>query len=769
MYLTCRRPVLGWGRPVAARRWLGEAALWLVVLALAAGLRFVDLATTPPGLFGDEAINGMDGLEALHGHPRVFYETNHGREPATVLTTAVGEALLGPSVLGVRVAPATLGVLGVLLTTLIARLWCGATAALATGVAMATAPWHLIMSRVDLENPTAPLACAAVVLTLWWAGRVGNWRAAALAGATLGLSLYTYRVSRAYPVLVVALVAVSWRTSDRWRPSLARAGVYLASATVVFAPLGLFFLAHPQWMLARAGEVAGGPGSGWLPTLGMFLWKGDENWRHNVAGRPVFDPALGALFMFGLLACGLSWRRTVEARWVLLWLALMLVPGAVSAEAPHFGRTGAALPAAFLLVGAGAQWLLSGWRGWAARWRAGRSACGMARLGEGALGLLLTVMAVRGGWLVLHDWGGAPQTFDAFNGATTQAALALAADPAYPRGAPTWAYVVDPDVTAFLLPSTRGRLLDAAGSALPYDEAGGAWYFFAWSRRPTLLEEYGGAVETRHAASSPEHLEGAYAQRSEAVAQRLAGARAVGAAFGNLLRLERAAAPGEVAAGQAFAVDLLWRVMARTEENLGFALRVVDEEGYSWAQSDRQGRMLPPGWPVGQPVLSYHPLRLPSYAPPGRYHLAASAQRRTALQPSAIVAELGKSSTVGDLLVTTSEGEDAPPLAAAMAATFGPLVLLGRGPLPQAATPGQPAYLALFWRRRAADPLPALRLVASDHDGHDVARAGPLARAPAVWAVGHTFQLNVRLDNPAGLPAPLRFRLEGDGQTVELR
>ena len=41
-------------------------------------------------------------------------------------------------------------------------------------------------------------------------------------------------------------------------------------------------------------------------TLGMFTFRGDPVWRYNIAGRPVFDPLVGALFYLGLLVA--LWR-----------------------------------------------------------------------------------------------------------------------------------------------------------------------------------------------------------------------------------------------------------------------------------------------------------------------------------------------------------------------------------------------------------------------------------------------------------------------------
>ena len=57
----------------AQNRWVPPALL--VVLLVAAGLRFWQLGQLPPGLYHDEAYNGLDALSLLQGwtFPQ-FYE-----------------------------------------------------------------------------------------------------------------------------------------------------------------------------------------------------------------------------------------------------------------------------------------------------------------------------------------------------------------------------------------------------------------------------------------------------------------------------------------------------------------------------------------------------------------------------------------------------------------------------------------------------------------------------------------------------------------------
>ena len=61
----------------------------LLVIAMATALRFWALGTIPPGLYHDEAFNGLDALGVLEGERPVFFEANNGREPLFIYLVAL--------------------------------------------------------------------------------------------------------------------------------------------------------------------------------------------------------------------------------------------------------------------------------------------------------------------------------------------------------------------------------------------------------------------------------------------------------------------------------------------------------------------------------------------------------------------------------------------------------------------------------------------------------------------------------------------------------
>src|SRR6185295_366015 len=75
----------------------------------------------------------------------------------------------------------------------------------------------------------------------------------------------------------------------------------------VFAPLGVYFLRHPEDFLNRAGQVAPRAGETALLLDGlrraaeMVFISGEPYDRYNLPGLPLFGPALGFFFIIGLL------------------------------------------------------------------------------------------------------------------------------------------------------------------------------------------------------------------------------------------------------------------------------------------------------------------------------------------------------------------------------------------------------------------------------------------------------------------------------------
>jgi len=351
-----------------ARRLISsEWFLLLMITVLAAALRLYALDRLPPGLYHDEAYNGLDALGVIDGLRPVFFETNNGREPLFIYLTALSISFLGRSPLAIRLVAALLGTLTVPAAYLMARELLGRRVALFTALITAGAFWHLNLSRVGFRAVSFPLLIA---LCLWWFSRglrTGHWRNFALGGACLGLSLYTYTVARFVPLAFLALIAY-WllrRLPVRWRGLLLFFGV----AFMVAVPLLVFAAQHLGVFIARSaqvsifnpdinqGDLMGTLARHVIKTLGMFNWRGDFIPRHNMPHRPVFDAAMGLFFLLGLMVT--VWRAAQRREYALLLIfsAVMLVPTVLAEDAPHFLRAVGILPVLFVFPAVGLRTL----------------------------------------------------------------------------------------------------------------------------------------------------------------------------------------------------------------------------------------------------------------------------------------------------------------------------------------------------------------------------------------------------------------------------
>jgi hypothetical protein len=134
------------------------------------------------------------------------------------------------------------------------------------------------------------------------------------------------------------------------------------SAGLVYAPLVIFFIQNPDWFFHRFSQTTAGtlssasPQTGLvantLKTLGGLVYSGDQNWRHNLGGRPALDAAQAGFALAGGAAVS-SRRRWALGATLLAWLIVGLAPSVITVEAPHFGRTTMVTPAIALLAGLG--------------------------------------------------------------------------------------------------------------------------------------------------------------------------------------------------------------------------------------------------------------------------------------------------------------------------------------------------------------------------------------------------------------------------------
>lgn len=286
--------------------------------------------------------------------------------------------LTGNGVAGLRMTSALVGTATVLLTYLLARelfddepaidsRWLGLFAA----ALAATCFWHISVSRYGYRAITLPLVQSLMLFALWRGLRQSSRKWLVASGVFCGLVAYTYLSSRVVPIaLAIILLLILIAERKRWRQRLAQAAIVVGVALVVFAPLGIFFLKHPETFAVRMTQVSVlSGGSDWktiildntLRALQVFTLRGDPQWRFGLPNLPMFQGLLGLAFYAGLVV--VAWRLTCaggflgRVRYALLviWPLVMLMPTILAdpIDVPHSLRAIGVMPLAFLVPALG--------------------------------------------------------------------------------------------------------------------------------------------------------------------------------------------------------------------------------------------------------------------------------------------------------------------------------------------------------------------------------------------------------------------------------
>lgn len=329
-----------------------QKVILILILLLAGFLRFYHLSSTPPGLYPDEAMNGNNALEALHtGDYKVYYPENNGREGLFINLQAgflnyfkVNE----PWVL--RVPSAIFGTLTVLGVFFLAKELFSTEIGLLSSFLLTTSFWHIIFSRIGFRAIMAPLFLVWTVYFLLRAFRANSkfpaWPArrhipnSIFAGIFFGLGFYTYIAYRIMPLLLLLFIPFFFREKNFRRICL----LFTATTFLVALPIGFYYLNNPADFLGRTSQVSilSSPaplkdlGMNILKTAGMFNIEGDENWRHNFAGRPELFWPVGVMFLIGLALAIKNIIKNLKNKYKKYSLKLKKYPASQDSKILHF-------------------------------------------------------------------------------------------------------------------------------------------------------------------------------------------------------------------------------------------------------------------------------------------------------------------------------------------------------------------------------------------------------------------------------------------------
>ena len=597
---------------------------WLpvVIVALASALRLWAIDRLPPGLYADEAANGIDALRVLAGHYPIFFTGNQGREPLAIYAQAVAIWLVGPTPLALRLPAVAFGILTVAATYATFRALFGERVGLLGSFFLAASFWHLELSRLGFRTASLPLFATLAVFWLWRGIRSERWRDYALAGIFLAIDLYTYIPARLVPAILaiwfvgtVMVPALRHRVvlkSPNLLSLLRGGGITVVCFVVAVFPLAQYFWLHPSVFLQRINAEAStrpahGLVSGFVQAIAGLVWTGDANPRQDLPGLPLIAIPVTLVGLLGLYV--VLRRRDAPSLLAVIWCAAMLAPAALSPEPAHGLRLAGEIPFIFAFPALGLDWLLS-----LPRPR-------LRLLGVAWVTATLAFVAIATPWEYFVVWGHAPSTAEAFQFDALDALRLIARVPSgHPVFASTYDYAgesiplrFDPSAVA------RARAFDGRQNfVFPADGPVGVYYVYPRSLTPTADALITGHLTPVATVSDRLGVVDGYLFFLQSMSDLPQPSHPADATILSTVYLRGSDVTKVVQPGQDVHFVLWWNVLRPPPSaNWEFFAHLVARNGHKLIIDDYDHGFPLRQWRTGDQVISWFTLHVPASTPAG--------------------------------------------------------------------------------------------------------------------------------------------------------
>ena len=363
--------------------------IFTAIIALALFLRLFNLGITPPGVFVDEAYNGLDAYQAATtNNYQWFYSANNGREGLFINFIAILFKLFGASVITLRLPAVIAGALTIVGIYLLTKeLLQKRRPALIAAFLFSASFWAIDFNRISFRANLLPLVLVFSFYLLFKGLRQNKKILLALSGAMFGLGLHTYIAFRIAPLIIIILALPLIFTKKYPIKQLSKYfAIFLVSALITALPLIIIFINHPELWSERTSSLSlFAQATSPIRFISIFIinsvkslfqfniW-GDQNWRHNYPPLPILDFITCILFLGGVIislkTCINSLKKfsqtkklpeeAIVSTFLISWLLIMLLPEILTVgEVPHALRSIGTMPAVFIFAAMFFDWFLT--------------------------------------------------------------------------------------------------------------------------------------------------------------------------------------------------------------------------------------------------------------------------------------------------------------------------------------------------------------------------------------------------------------------------
>lgn len=339
--------------------------IFLAILSYGIFLRVYKLDSVPPGLWYDEAINGLDAVSTITSFPHiplVYTTEGHPREPIFLWLLALSLKTFGVSTLIMRYTTIFIGILTIIAFYFLAKEYFNIQWALVALFIFAAMRWNFHINRLIFRANLINLVGILFLIFFIKFLDSNKRKYAIISGIILGMGFYTYLSIYAFAGCVITFLLVNYWRDLKEKIKFRTNVILLFSITgVIFLPLFLDYIINTNHFFGRVGEVSLFE-SGFLSGLKlivinifkillMFIYKGDLNQKFNISGMPNFDYLTGVIFIIGLIFSIATLKAVNKKNGLLLfYFVFMLLPSVFSVDAPHLLRAFGAVPSVAIIL-----------------------------------------------------------------------------------------------------------------------------------------------------------------------------------------------------------------------------------------------------------------------------------------------------------------------------------------------------------------------------------------------------------------------------------
>lgn len=385
------------------KKYFNSKLFLLVIILLAAFLRFYQLGINPPSLTWDETAwgynaysLGINGKDEFGRFLPFDYLESFGdfKPPMYAYLDIIPVKVFGLNEFSTRFPSALFGVLTVFLTYfLVKRIFEKSNKkeeyAVLSSLFLAISPWHILLSRAAFE---ANVATFLIVTGVWsfLAGVQDKKWYLVLSSVSFALSMYTFNTSRIVTPLLVILLAFAFR--NRLLAIKKQTIISFMVGFLIFIPILGFLLSpqaglrfkevnifsDPEIIKTANQEIENDGNALWSKVIHnrRFLYSLEyvKHYFDNLSplflfikgdGNPKFSTQdVGQMYIWDIIffVAGIFLLiRKKEGNWWLvpLWILIGIIPAATARETPHALRIETTLPMFQILVAYGFVQLLN--------------------------------------------------------------------------------------------------------------------------------------------------------------------------------------------------------------------------------------------------------------------------------------------------------------------------------------------------------------------------------------------------------------------------